>query len=468
LLFKPNDNRLVTQALDLLQQYPILSIGALIVMVAAIIMMANAGNTVEGAMMTLPAFQVVVLVLVFLFSGIILFYGWNDPSRPQRWRRIVIIVIAVALVVEAILQALATAGRYPKSLATIDSFDHYTPYSRIYQADEGFSNGLTNNYGRYAPDFQLLPDSYRIAILGDSFVEGIQLPREQNFGALLGNQLAATNQPEQATEVLSLGHPNLGPGMYLSEFLMDTMVQALEPDEAIILFDLSDDFQTIDRPGTGYPYFVYQGERIAEIDTSRQFRDIHRAEHYVFRSYKGFQPVLILRSNYLTARLISANILENFRSSDKIAVPVNEDLDLPNGFVFNATTNEEPLQIAAAQINMAQQRLDAENIAVKLVVNPVFTKEFYAQEVWNTEFGSSNLLLPETELRKTAVQQNIPFLGLGTYMQAKGLTPAGVQSLFLSDGLGHYSAAGHQLAAEAIYQCFYAQTLSQEDGCYLP
>ncbi len=228
----------------------------------------------------------------------------------------------------------------------------------------------------------------------------------------------------------------------------------------------------MDRAGTGYPYFVYVGEGRAEIDASRLFLDVHMAEHLTYRGYKGFQPVLILKSNYLTWRLLRESVirplLAGAESREEENEPARYEIDLPNGFVFNDRTNEDALQIASAQINMANEELGATGVGVKLVTNPVFSAAFFEQEAWNTVFGDSDLLLPERELGESATRLGIPFLGLGAYMAAKDMTPADVQELYFRDGRGHYTPQGHEFVAEAIHQCFYAQSITAQAGCILP
>ena len=98
---------------------------------------------------------------------------------------------------------------------------------------------------------------------------------------------------------------------------------------------------------------------------------------------------------------------------------------------------------------------------------PAISDAFYAQASWNTQFGDSDLLLPEQELREYAATNGMPFLGLGTYMAAQGMSPAEVQALYFENGRGHLTAEGHAFVAEAVYQCFFAQTLPPESGCDL-
>ena len=472
LLLKPNDDHLITSVLDFLQMHPLLAIGALVLIGLANVVIINAGDTIDGAILTLPAFQIVMLSISLLFAGAILFYKWGDESRPQKWRKIALAVLGFLLVIELLLQLLAFFGALQVDLSTTQSYDSYSPYSRIYQSGEGFGNGLTNNYGRYAPPFELLPDSHRIAILGDSFVEGLQVRKEQNFAVLLEKHLTAANGENAFSEVLSLGHPDLGPGIYLSNWMLAAMSRELEPQEAIVLFDLGNDFQTVDRAGTGYPYYVYEGQGQVQIDISSFWNDLHKVEHYVHRGYEGFQTVLILKTNYLTPRFLWESLSKVAAASEENSVTENTstefDINKANGFVFNEQTNEEALLIASSQINMAREQLGRYGIEIKLVTNPTFIEDFYQQEEWNTIFGNSDLLLPERELRQSAAHYGVPFLGLGAYMQAQGLTPADLQKLYFEDGLGHFTPAGHEFVADALYQCFYAKTLMPEQGCDLP
>ena len=471
LLRKPNDDRLLTGVLDAIQKRPALASGVLVLLAMVFVATLIASDILEGLVSTLPAFQVTVLVLTLLAFGMVLFYKFGDESRPQRWRKIVLIVLGILLLIELLLQALTLMGSLPVDLSTPESIEDYAAYSRIYQSEEGFGHGLTNNYGRYAPDFELLPDSYRIAILGDSFVEGLQVSKNQVFGALVEEHLTVDSTREQVQEVLPLGHPDRGPGMYLSEWLMSVMIAAIELDEVIIFFDMGNDFQTVDRAGTGYPYFVLDEEGGVELDRSNIWYDLHVAEHHVFRGFVGFQPALILRSNYLTFRLIYDNASAWLASKDNAAREdfrsADYEIDLENGFVFDPQTNDNAIIIATAQIKAAQEQLTPADVAVKLITNPVFTDDFYGQETWNTRFGSSDLLLPETELRQAAAEHGISFLGLGAYMEAQGMSPADVQTLYFNEGHGHYTQLGHEFVAEAIYNCFYAQTLTQDDGCDL-
>lgn len=72
----------------------------------------------------------------------------------------------------------------------------------------------------------------RVALLGDSFVEAIQVPLEKTAGQLLEAQLNATGQPPRY-EVLNFGISNYGVGQYLLTW--ERFARAFDPDYVVVL-----------------------------------------------------------------------------------------------------------------------------------------------------------------------------------------------------------------------------------------
>lgn len=459
LLFRPNDDRLLKASLGIVQQRPILAVAILIGIALLLAFMLSPQNRIHGLFLEFPALQATVLLILFLTAGFILFYQVEERVGPQLWRTGAISVIAVVLVVELIMQALAYFGALPNLTGPLDSF---APYSRVYQNAEGFGNGIANNYGRYVPDFQLLPGSKRIAIVGDSFIQALQINSDQNLGVVLQQRL---KDDGMTTEILTLGYPDLGPGMYLSNWKLEVVASELEAEEVIIFFDLGSDFQTVDRAGTGVPFYTYAGQGRVNLKLDNFWDDLHKYEHEVYHGHEGFQLVRLLHSHYLTPRVLLNFINQPTAQAAEPAPTPNSDVDLPNGFVFNAEINDGAMLVAKGLIYMAQEQLKRSDVGVKLVTIPVFTDAFYAQEAWNTQFGVSDLLLPERELRKFAEVNGIPFLGLGAYMAAENLAPADVQTLYFANGRGHFTPAGHAFTAQAVYECFFTMTATPAAGC---
>jgi hypothetical protein len=75
------------------------------------------------------------------------------------------------------------------------------------------------------------PGTTRIAVLGDSFIEAIQVPMEQTATALLESRLAAQFN-ETPIEVLNFGVSNHSVGQYL--MLYDAYARAFDPDFVVV------------------------------------------------------------------------------------------------------------------------------------------------------------------------------------------------------------------------------------------
>lgn len=461
LLLRPNDDRWLTTTLDFIQNHPLLAVAILIGIALVFAAMIVPGQRIHGRFLEYPALQTTIFVVLSLAGGLILFYKWGDDSRPQMWRKIVVGVLGVLLVTELAFQALAFFGLLPNLNTPQDSF---APYARVYQSEEGLGNGMTNSYGRYAPPFELLPDARRIALVGDSFVQGLQVSKDDNMGTLLQHKL--DEQGAQPSEVLTLGYPDYGPGMYLNNWMLTVNRREFAPDDVITFFDLGSDFQVVEGPGYDVPFYEYVGQGRVQLNLEYFFTDIHNYEHAVMYGHEGFQPVRVLGSHYLTPRVLSKVLGEpSTVLADEATSRPSADIDLPNGFVFKADTNDEAMLIAKGHLQMAQEQLGFSDTGMSLVTIPAFTDAFFAQDSWNTAFGESDLLLPEIELRRWAELNQMPFLGLGAVMAASGMSPQEVQALYFEDGRGHFTPAGHAFAADAVHQCFFAQTLTPEQGC---
>jgi hypothetical protein len=455
LLFKPNDDRWLKTSLDFVQKRPILGMGILATWPVILWHMFT-----RERWLNFPAMQVTIIVFMLLAGGLILFYRWDDKTRPLLWRKAIVYPLAFLLVIEIVFQSLTLFGGLPNLTLVTDSF---APFGRVYHTNEGFGNGMANSKGWYYPPFRLLPESHRVMILGDSFIQALQIEPEQNLGVLL-EQLINQDLPEgEIVEILALGNPDYGPGLYLNPPMIDFAIDEFEPDEVISFFDLGNDFQTADSPNTDQLYFLIGENGEVEIHPD-SFGQRHDYQHAVLHGYEGFQLNRFLQSHYLTLRYVRQMATASIVSAETTSVPAKGDLDLPNAFVFNETLNDEAMAIATGHLQIAHAHLQEKGVDFRLVTIPVFTDVVYEGTAWNTQFGQSDLLLPERELRTFAAANDIPFLGLGAYMVSE-LTPTEAQTLYFNEGRGHFTPAGHETVAKAVYQCFFAQTAAPGSGC---
>ena len=454
LLRRPNDDAWLVKLLGFVQKRQLYLNAYFIGVTAVIWTLFNLNSWID-----FPALQVTTLALIILATGILLFHEWGNSDRPQLWRKIAVIILVLFIVAELVFQLLTLVGALPSITVTTNSF---APYSRIYQTEEGSVNRMASKDGWNYPEFQLAEDSKRVVLIGDGNVQAIQVAPEQNMGVILQELMLSGETTNPNVEVLSLGYPDYGPGIYLDPALFDFAIEAYQPDEIIAFFDLRNDFQIATEPTKEAVHFQINDEGNVEIDPSSTGVR-HDFQHQVLHVYEGFQPVRFIQSHYLTPRLIDKLI-----NPPAAQAATTNELGLANSFVFNDATNDKAMAIATGLIKNAADHLAAQDVKFSLVTIPVFTDSFYAQSNstdWQTQFGEADLLLPEREIRAVAAEKDVPFLALGSYFDASGLSTTDIQSLYFSNGRGHFTPEAHDFVATAVYDCFIAQTVTSDAGC---
>ena len=115
-------------------------------------------------------------------------------------------------------------------------------------------------------------NTLRIAVLGDSFTEAMQLPFEQTYGFLLEQKLQQCNALRgQRAEVINFGVSGYGTALEL--LTLRQKVWDYSPDIVLLAFtthnDVFDNSRALSQ-GEEVPYFVY---RNGELTYDESFRD---------------------------------------------------------------------------------------------------------------------------------------------------------------------------------------------------
>ncbi|MEM7799761.1 MAG: hypothetical protein AAF633_11270, partial [Chloroflexota bacterium] len=470
--WRPNNDTWLLNMLDRIQMRPIIGFGVFAGFIAIIIAIFSQRRFFEIRTLNFPALQGVALILIVMFTCMILFYKWKDSSRPQLWRRVIAYGLGTLIGVEIIFQLVALAGVLP---ATTTVRDAIGPYDRIYYRapDGSLTDDIANNYGWYAPDFRVDEEAHNVLLLGDAFVQGLQVPVEETMGVVLDQTLNGGQVAEEGEtlpfEAMAVGHPDYGPGAYLWDLLFDLTANGYEADEVIILWDFSNDFQSnSDFNGEELFYYIEDGELLLD---PRDLGNRHDNAHKALYGLDGFQPSRFIRSHLLFPQVIGDVIASPVSAAENQIPAPQDDISLPNSFVFYADQNDVTMEIAFKHldpfIDYVNQNIE---IPIRLVTIPVYPEEFYAQADptdWTTQFGEADLFLPEEEMRAYAESRGISFLGLGEAMRASGLSTSDMQALYLDDGRGYFSSTGHAFVADALNQCFFAGTVGADAGCDL-
>jgi lysophospholipase L1-like esterase len=279
----------------------------------------------------------------------------------------------------------------------------------------------------------------RIAVLGDSFTEALQIPVEQAFWAVTERELAGCPERRaRSVEVLNFGVSGYGTGQEL--LLLQDRVWAYQPDIVLLAFfsgnDISDNTFELGRMGA--PYFVRTADGLG-LDVSHI-------------------PPVGLRQAWFRAldysRLLQ--LLEAGRQAYKRRGRTTVDEELSGRLYLDQPDElwEEAWQVTEALIERMHHEVSSRGARFLLVtlsngeqVLPDPAARARVQE----RLGVSDLLYPERRLRRLADAEGFPALLLAPelqrYAQERKVYLHGFQA---NPGEGHWNAEGHRVAGGLI------------------
>ncbi|CAN5413798.1 hypothetical protein BH10CYA1_BH10CYA1_01760 [soil metagenome] len=170
-------------------------------------------------------------------------------SRPKHWPKtlatIVLWQVIALLLCEVVM---ASAGFGEEEIFRLDreiGFKHI-PNKRIYWKQEGPGvYSYFNADGMREPNLTIAKPSgtYRVAVLGDSLVEGLQSPIEKTFGYKMGEEL--TQKLHRPIEVLNFGNSGYSTAQ---EYLQLKKVWKYSPDLVLMGYSNRDIFENWSPP----------------------------------------------------------------------------------------------------------------------------------------------------------------------------------------------------------------------------
>jgi hypothetical protein len=336
---------------------------------------------------------------------------------------------------------------------------HHVPGGTTHFRDEGDGWVQINSLGYRDRERSLekSPGTYRIAVIGDSMTEAVQVNLEQSFCHLLEESLKGRGRP---CEVLNMGVSGFGP---LQELLLfrqegpryrpDCVVLALFLDN-----DVADSHPNLRAQGSGdAPYAVIEDGRL-HFDFAKAeqaYADYHREPIFSLRKYSSMYHLLSVFRTRARARL-AAHTDEGVPGGD--SVPKRYRLyrqPLAPEWQQAWTFVEQAIVEFAAEA----RRLNAEFVLLSLpagqIVSPASWEAVLAQRpAMAAQRSSLDLGAPEARLQAFAKAQGIRFFsGTTAFRQAAPEPP-----LFFGN-VGHLTARGHQLMAQLLEQFLAEQRL---------
>ncbi|HEX7724022.1 MAG TPA: SGNH/GDSL hydrolase family protein [Pyrinomonadaceae bacterium] len=320
-------------------------------------------------------------------------------------------------------------------------------------------------------------NTIRIALLGDSYCEGLQVPLEQTFWWLLQQKLESCDQfAGKHIEIINFGVSGYGAGQEL--ITLQRKVWQYSPDIVMLLVttnnDISDNLRSLKKTDE-IPYFYYRGDELV-VDNSFRDRAAFRWHSSALnRAGVWFRDNLRTIQLLYEVHLLIKTKLDERRARNQTPAPAPAQVakqSAPEITVENmiylaprdAVWNEA-WQVTEGLLKEIHNEVNQKGAKFVLVVgsNPIQVHPDRAvRERFQSYVRVDNLFYPNLRLERLANREQIDFLDLAQPMQRY----ADEKKVFLHGfgkeiGNGHWNADGHREAAELIEQKMCSEDNSQ-------
>jgi hypothetical protein len=295
-------------------------------------------------------------------------------------------------------------------------------------------------------------DVYRVAVLGDSYSEAFQLPREQAFWALLPERLAQCGiAPGKRIEVLNFGVSGYGTAQ---EYLMlEARAIRYRPDLVLLQFtngnDVANNSAALEDE-KARPFFVFGRDGALRLDDS-----FAGSPAFAHRSGRSWQSLRAASDHSRVVQLVRGIKEVPLMGRAHAGGGVEQGLE-PTVLAGPRT----PAWEEAWRVTEALIAKTAEFSARNGARFAVFTVPYAAQvhpdyrlrEALAAKLGVRDLLYPDRRISEFAKRNGIQAIALAPQMQ--GLAEArftyfhGFENVGM--GVGHWNAQGHHTAADLI------------------
>lgn len=386
--------------------------------------------------------------------------GWKLSLQAKF--RILLLLLTLALV-ESVLQAASWLGVLP----AVNTKER-VPFGRVYWTSEGLGNSIRNRYGWHYPEFDL-QTSNRVGIIGDSFVEAVEVNRSKNLSAQLDEKW---RDDRDTRRVFGFGNHGTGPAHYLE--VLQYAYQYFAISEAVLVIYLGNDITDCSPKLTSYNqdrfiFYSFSPKNSLYLNATEE----HKRASFRRGLEATHRPVWISIPRILVSHCMCLQLPRSIRATRaqrKIAARQGaQSTDLTTKLsqlglkaapfaVAPSAETQEAMAIMTALLDRAAVFAREKGIRLRLVTVPFFPPDFYAQRgrEWSASVGEYDFLAPERTLADYAMKRELPFLGLGERMRRRGLTPEEIRTFYLSEGSGHFSEAGHRFTAEQLNEAFFA------------
>jgi hypothetical protein len=302
-------------------------------------------------------------------------------------------------------------------------------------------------------------DVLRIAVLGDSFTEAVQIPVEQTWWRLmeasLNRSACASDTPDKSFEVLNFAVSGYSPAQSLLAWR--TFAKQFSPDVAILAFFIGNDLTESVRPLDQEPLRPYLIPTEQGLVLNTEFR--HSPEYAAATGLTGRTRQWLVEHSRIAQLVLQARDALRMR---KIAPATTsrqdgpQELGVDNGVYRQPTTPAWTAAWDTTEAILAAFTAEARASGTAPVLMIIGTgaqvhPNAHGRAQFAAALGVDDLGYPVRRLLRVATRHRIAVLNLPARWTAPGQTsdqplyglPGG------RPGFGHWNQQGHAEAAEA-------------------
>jgi len=330
-----------------------------------------------------------------------------------------------------------------------------------WQRDEGRAFVKINTQGLRDREHAVAKPAgtYRIAVLGDSYAEAMQVDLERTFWSLLPEKLQSCGfAGGKRVETVNFGVSGYGTGHEL--LTLRERVWPYSPDMVLLAFFPGNDVRNNSRALEGEKGRAYFSLKDGKLFLDTAFRDDPEfvAKQHIAAHRAALQD---LRLYQILRRVRAGNIAQHFHNAP-VAAALASGAKLTEPGLDEQVFHEprEPKWQEAWDITdrlVVAAGEDTRQHGARFVLAVLSTPgsvypDAQMRARYAESLGVKSLFYPEERLQRLGAQAGFEVLALAPQMQRQ----ADAQHLFLhgfpntKQGFGHWNEAGHALAAELI------------------
>lgn len=356
-----------------------------------------------------------------------------------------------------------TGQRYMGSFFVMDTERGWAlrPNASGWQTAEGLAWVETNSDGMRDEEHPVAKpaNTLRIAVVGDSFTEALQVEAAKSFGKLLPRYLqACPGVGGRTVETLNFGTGGYGTGMELLTYR--AKVRKYKPDLVVLaFFSQNDPFDNHDwlspnRPETAPRFRLVNGEvTYSNPWAGYSAWQLAKAKSYdALRGFVNYSRLLQLAMHVQNLRRVRGGFTDNPVAAAKLGADFAERIAYEPKRIPEI---EDAWRVTEALLKKFRDETAADGAKFRLVVltNPIQVHpDLAVREAFRQKIGAETLYYPEQRLRGFAAMEHIALSTLAETMAARAAEDKVYFHGFANTkmGVGHWNEQGHQAGAEIM------------------